>query len=148
MTASPPTQHVADPTGRAPSRRSATRHRWAIAAWSVSLAGIVASVVTVAAGAILALQATLAGLTQGSTFAVAAATLVVFALFQPLRPRVQVTVDRRFDRARWDAERVVASFAADVRDQVELERLRHAVVSVVDEAIAPAANAIWMRSKT
>ena len=54
----------------------------------------------------------------------ATSTLVVFALFQPVRRRVQPAVDRRFDRARYDGERTAGEFAARVRNQVELESLR------------------------
>jgi hypothetical protein len=97
---------------------------------------------------IVGLQALLEPVTNASTLVVAGSTLVAAALFMPLHRRLQDAVDRRFNRARWDEERVVVNFAAEIRDQVELERLRHAVVSVVNEAIAPAASAIWLRSET
>ena len=71
----------------------------------------------------LALQAVLADATGGSTFTTAAATLVVAALFQPLRRRVQAPIDRRFNRARVDAQRVTDAFATSVRDNVDLEML-------------------------
>ena len=65
--------------------------------------------VAVFVGGVIGLQALLTGVTQGETLAVAASTLVAFALFQPVRRRVQRAVDRRFDRARYDAERRVAA---------------------------------------
>ena len=70
---------------------------------TVSWALVTGTLVIVFAGVIVALQAVLVDVTQGQTVAVAASTLVAFALFQPLRRRVQSAVDRRFDRARYDA---------------------------------------------
>ena len=94
----------------------------------------------------VALQAVLADLTGSSTLVTAAATLVVAALFQPLRRQVQRTVDRRFDRARVDAEVVAERLAAEIRDQVDLDRLRGAVVGAVEDAVAPAGSGVWLRS--
>jgi hypothetical protein len=93
----------------------------------------------------IALQSALADLTGSSTLVTAAATLLVAALFQPLRRRVQRVVDRRFDRARVDAEVVTERLAADIRDQVDLDRLRSVVVAAVDDSVAPAGSALWLR---
>ena len=60
--------------------------------------------------------------TQGETLAVAASTLVAFALFQPLRRRVQSVIDRRFDRSRYDGERTTNAFSERLRDQVDRHR--------------------------
>jgi len=93
----------------------------------------------------LALQAVLAGATGSSTLTTAAATLVVAGLFQPVRRRVQAIVDRRFNRAKVDAERVASGLAAEVRDEVDLDRLRLAVVAAADDAVAPTRAALWLR---
>jgi hypothetical protein len=97
------------------------------------------------AGAILLFQSVLAPLTAGNTVAVAASTLVVAALFQPLRRRVQAIVDRWFNRARYDAERTVAAFAAQLRDDVDLGSLHADVVSMVTRTVVPASVALWLR---
>ena len=65
----------------------------------------------------------LAPFTNENTIAVAASTLVAFALFQPLRRRVQRAVDHRFDRARYDGQRTVDAFAEHVRSDVDLGSL-------------------------
>ena len=96
-------------------------------------------------GAILLFQALLAPLTGGDTLAVAASTLVAAALFQPLRRRVQTVVDRRFNRARYDAERTAAAFAAQLRDEVDLRNLSGDVLQVVAQTVAPATLALWLR---
>ena len=73
---------------------------------------------------IVALTTILESVTGANTVAVAASTLIVAALFQPLRRRIQRVVDRRFDRARYDGQHVVDGFARQLRDEVDLERLR------------------------
>ncbi len=83
-------------------------------------------------------------MTQGSTLAVAASTLVAFASFQPLRRRVQALVDRRFDRAHYDATRTAAGFAELVRDEVDLERLVDAFVASAGQAVRPERVALWL----
>jgi hypothetical protein len=97
------------------------------------------------AGLVLGLQGLLAPFTAGNGLAVAASTLVVAAAFQPLRARVQRVVDRRFDRARYDAEAVVTGFVDSVRDQVELEALAGEVVAVARRSVAPASVSVWLR---
>ncbi len=86
---------------------------------------------------VVGLQTLLTDVTQGSTLAVAASTLVAFASFQPLRRRVQTLVDRRFDRAHYDATRTAAGFAEQVRDEVDLERLVDAFVANAGQAVRP-----------
>jgi divalent metal cation (Fe/Co/Zn/Cd) transporter len=76
--------------------------------------------------------------------AVAIATLVIAALFNPLRRRVQRAVDRRFNRSRYDAEAMVAAFTARLRHTVDLNTLRHDLVGVTDEAFQPAHISVWL----
>jgi hypothetical protein len=79
-----------------------------------------------------------------NTVAVAASTLVAAALFNPLRRRVQEMVDRRFNRARYDAEQTVAAFAARLKDTVDLDSVRDDLATVVDQALEPAHMSVWI----
>jgi hypothetical protein len=85
-------------------------------------------------------------LAQGSgSLAVAAATLTAVALFQPLRRRVQDLVDRRFNRRRHDAGRVIDAFATRLRDQVDLDALNGELLAVVDQTVQPTRTSLWLR---
>ena len=75
--------------------------------------------------------------------AVAAATLASAALFNPVRRRVQRTVDRRFNRARYDADEMVAAFAARLKDAVELDAVRDDLTGVLRSALEPAHLWVW-----
>jgi hypothetical protein len=79
-----------------------------------------------------------------STVAVAASTLVAAALFNPVRRRVQRAVDRRFNRARYDADQTVAAFAARLKDAVDLAAVRHDLADVVHQALEPAHVSVWI----
>jgi hypothetical protein len=76
---------------------------------------------------------------------IAVSVLAAAALFNPLRRRVQAAVDRRFDRARYDAERVVTQFSVQLRDQVDLDVLGEGLLGVVDQVLAPAHLSLWLR---
>lgn len=93
----------------------------------------------------LGLQALLADATGGSTITTAAATLVVAALFQPIRRRVQAPVDRRFNRARVDAQRTIDAFGAQLRDEVDLAALKGRLMTTAEATVSPAAAAVWIR---
>ncbi len=76
--------------------------------------------------------------------AVAAATLAAAALFSPLRRRVQHAVDRRFNRARYNADQAVAAFAARLKDAVDLYSVRDDLAGVVNKALEPAHISVWI----
>ena len=79
--------------------------------------------------------------------AVAAATLAAAALFSPVRRRVQRAVDRRFNRARYDADQTVAVFAARLKDAVDLDAVRDDLASVVHQALEPAHVSLWISQR-
>ena len=108
---------------------------------------LVVTSVLVAAFALLVLGLTsvLEPLTGGNTLAVAGSTLVVAALFQPLRARVQRGVDRRFDRSRYDGERLLAALGERLRDEVDLAAIRGEVLATVDAAVRPSGPGLWLR---
>ena len=84
-------------------------------------------------------------LTGSSALAVAGSTLAVAAVFNPARRRLQAVVDRRFDRARYDAARAVEAFAARLRDQVDLDEITASLRDTVAATVAPGRVAVWLR---
>ncbi len=80
-----------------------------------------------------------------SRVGVTAATLAAAGLFNPLRHRLQRLVDRRFNRARYDAEAIVAAFTASLRDAVELDAIRDQLLDVVNDAVQPTHASLWIR---
>jgi hypothetical protein len=82
---------------------------------------------------------------QDSSLAVAAATLAVAAAFQPARRHVQAGVDRRFNRRRHDAARVIEGFSTRLRDQVDLTTLSGELLAVVDQTMQPTQASLWLR---
>jgi hypothetical protein len=82
-----------------------------------------------------------------STVAVAAATLAAAALFNPLRRRVQNIVDRRFNRARYNADRIIAGFASRLQGTVDLDAVRVDLASSVKQTLEPAHISVWIRAE-
>jgi len=82
-----------------------------------------------------------------SPVAVAASTLATAALFSPLRRRVQKAVDRRFNRARYDADQTVAAFAARLKDAVDLDSVEDDLVGAVHQALEPAHVSVWISQR-
>jgi hypothetical protein len=111
---------------------------------------LVYGVLTVVLGAayvgfVLAGQALFSSFAGGSNLAIAASTLVVAALFLPVRSRVQRFVDRRFYRRRYDAQRTLESFGSRLREQIDLGTLEHDLQSVIVETMQPAQATVWLR---
>ena len=115
---------------------------------TIGWAVVTAVLVAVFAGVVVVLQALLTPVTRENTLAVAASTLVAFALFQPLRRRVQRAVDRRFDRARYDGQRTVDAFAERLRTEVDLPTLRESLATTADEAVRPSTATVWLAKGT
>jgi hypothetical protein len=82
-----------------------------------------------------------------STVAVAAATLAAAALFNPVRRRVQRAVDRRFNRARYDADLTVAAFASRLKDAVDLDSVRDDLTCVVTDVLEPVHLSMWVNDR-
>jgi hypothetical protein len=112
---------------------------------TISWAVVTAILGTCFVAIILVSQALLAPVTGSNVLAVAGSTLLVAALFQPIRRRVQQVVDRRFNRARFDADQTVAAFAARLRDQVDLEQLRAEILATVGQTVEPSSASLWLR---
>jgi hypothetical protein len=112
--------------------------------WAIVTGLLVGAFVVLVVG----LTSALAPLIGNSTLPVAGATLVVAALFAPLRGRVQRSVDRRFDRSRYDGERLLAAFGERLRDEVDLVAIRSDVLATVDAAVRPASVGLWLRERS
>ncbi len=97
-------------------------------------------------GSVVVLQGLLRGVTGGeSPIAIVVSTLVIAALFGPVRSRVQRAIDRRFYRRKYDAARTLAAFAASARDETDLSRLNERLVNVVNETMQPQGVNLWLK---
>jgi hypothetical protein len=112
---------------------------------TVTYATVTLLLIGLYAAGVVGLGAVLRGIAGGSggDLVVAASTLLVAAAFSPLRQRVQAVVDRRFNRARYDAQRTVEAFAQRLRDEVDLAVLRGDLIEVVGETIHPRSVGLW-----
>ena len=84
---------------------------------------------------------------QGEQLAIVASTLLIAALFNPLRGRIQTAVNRRFFRGDYDAAQALNSFAASVQDEVDLERMQNALLSTVEETMQPHTVSLWLKEE-
>ena len=99
-------------------------------------------------GSIVVLQRLLAPITGESDLAVVLSTLLIAALFLPLRRRVQDAIDRRFFRRKYDAEKVLQQFAATARDETDLDALTAELLRVIQETMEPESVSLWLRQAT
>jgi hypothetical protein len=113
---------------------------------TVSYGLVTAVLATVYIGAVFGFQQGLRPITGESALSVAGATLVVAALFRPVRGRVQWLVDRRFNRARYDAQRAVEAFQLRMRDEVDLDRIGFELISVVRTTVEPSVVFLWLHA--
>jgi hypothetical protein len=112
---------------------------------SVAYLTVTGILVAFFAGFVVLLQTALAPFTHASTIAVAASTLAVAASFQPLIRRVRRAVDRRFNRSGFDADRVAAGFAGQVRDRADVGFVTDALTSALRRTVEPSSAGIWLR---
>jgi hypothetical protein len=111
-------------------------------------ATLTATLLAVYFGGVAATQTiirTLTGQQEQPQLAIVVSTLVIAALFNPLRRRIQAFIDRRFYRRKYDAKKILEAFSSRLRDETDLEALNAELVGVVRETMQPAHVSLWLR---
>jgi hypothetical protein len=106
---------------------------------------LTATLTLIYVGIVVLLQQLLRPISGSSELAIVASTLAIAALFNPLRHRIQNTIDKRFYRRKYDAAKVLAAFSATVRDETDLDSLTAELLRVVDETMQPEFGGLWLR---
>jgi hypothetical protein len=107
------------------------------------------TLVGVYVGSVLSIQYAFRGLTGSrSQLAIVAFTLLIAALFNPLRSRIQSVIDRRFYRRKYDARKTLEAFSTKLKNETDLEALNNDLVGVVKETMQPAHVSVWLRPDT
>jgi hypothetical protein len=115
---------------------------------TVVYGALTATLVFVYLASIVLLQDVFVVLTgQQSAVAVVISTLLITALFNPLRRRIQNDIDRRFYRRRYDAERTLEAFAAELRQEVDLDQISHSLLAIAAESMQPEHASLWLREE-
>jgi hypothetical protein len=112
---------------------------------------LTATLVALYFGGVTATQAIFRALTgqeQQAQLAIVVSTLVIAALFNPLRRRIQAFIDRRFYRRKYDAAKILEAFSAKLRDETDLDALNAELVGVVRDTVQPAHVSLWLRPDT
>ena len=106
---------------------------------------LTAALVALYFGGVVLLQSLFVVLTgERSTLAIVASTLVIAAMFNPLRRRIQSFIDRRFYRRKYDARKTLEAFSTKLRDETDIEALNDELVGVVRETMQPAHVTLWL----
>ena len=108
----------------------------------------IVTVVLAGVFALLVLAPVLLGVDEAPDYLIAAATLIVAALFRPVRRRVQDAVDHRFNRKRYDADRTIEAFTARLREQVDIDALGAELRTVVERTMQPSRVTLWLRPES
>ena len=95
---------------------------------------------------VVLLQGAMRALTgQGSPLAIVASTLLIAALFNPLRSLIQTAINRRFFRGDYDAAHALNTFAESLQDEVDLERIQETLLTTVEETMRPSSVSLWIK---
>jgi vacuolar-type H+-ATPase subunit I/STV1 len=114
---------------------------------TIAYAAVTATIGVIFTALLVSLTGLMATVAGGETIAAAASTLAAFALFQPVRRRVQRAIDRRFDRARYNADATVRTFAGRLRDDVDIGAVCREIVDTASAAVRPATAGVWLRER-